>query len=192
VAWPPNIDVKNAPNEVKVQGCTPDGQVEENVTDGTVVPAVAVHDNRHCVSHDALSPTHDDARLGELCDPKPYQGHSSDLIHVHKHGEIAEKEQHLVVRVRRAAHIVEAGREIGGGEMLKEMEYEVDGANIPDDDVREDRQESAGVAQVGAGADCDELKAHGLDHRGLALDNDLLPSLAPKVFEAAYGDSRQE
>lgn len=191
MALPPNIDVKNAQNEVKVQGCTPDGQVEENVTGGTVVPAVAVHDNRHCVFHDALSPIHDDAHLVDLCDPMPFQNHSGDLLHAHKHGEIAEKEQHLVVQVRRAAHTVEVEREIGSGEMRKEMVYEVDGANIPDD-VREDRQVSAGVAQVGAGADCDELKAHGLDHRGLALDNDLLPSLVPKVFEAAYGDSRQE
>jgi hypothetical protein len=72
------------------------------------------------------------------------------------------------------------------------MVYEVDEANIPDDDVHEDRQVSAGVAQVGAGADCDELKAHGLDHRDLALNNDLLPSLVPRVFEVACGDSRQE
>jgi hypothetical protein len=192
VALPPNIDAKNAPNEVKVQGCTPDGQVEENVTGGTVVSAVAVHDNRHCVFHDALSPTHDDAHLVDLCDPKSYQDHSGDLLHGYKLGEIAEKEQHSVVQVRRAAHTAKVGREIGSGEMWKEMVCEVDGANIPDDDVHEDRQVSAGVAQVGAGADCDELKAHGLDHRGLALDNDPLPSSVPKVFEAACGDSRQE
>jgi hypothetical protein len=116
VASPPNIDVKNVPNEVKVQGCTPDG-VEENVTDGTVVLAVAVHDDRHCVFHDALSPTHDDAHLVDLYDPRQFRNHSGDLLHAHKHEEIAEKEQHLVVQVRQAAHTVEVGREIEGGEM---------------------------------------------------------------------------
>jgi hypothetical protein len=188
---PPNIGGKNAPNEVKVQDCTLDAEEGENATDGTAVLAAAVHDNRCCVFRDLPCPTHG-ARLVDLDDPSP-----NGLARAHKYGEIVEKEQRSVVQVRQAVHIVEVGREIGHGlgEMQKEMEYEADGASILDgggSEIHEDRQGFAGVAQVGVGADCDGLKARDLDHRGLVQDNDLLPSLVPKVFEVACGDFRQE
>lgn len=196
VASLPNTGVNDVPNVVKVRDCNRDAG-EENAMGGTVEAAAAGVQNIHrCAVHGAPCPTRGDARLMALDDPSPFQGHLVDLFHVHRLEEIVGTGEHSVVQAQQAESTVPVGREIerGLGETQREMGYEVDEPDILRGGCgkHEDRQGFVDEGQVGAGANSGGQRAHGWGHHGLVRGNDPHLSLAPKVFEVAYGGFRPE